>query len=77
MSQNHYLFTPRDLTRWCLGLMRYDLRSGSEGIALDDVLEVSIVIVDGYVGPELHETYLEYLFVFFLESFNVHELYAE
>ncbi|KAK3929891.1 Cytoplasmic dynein 2 heavy chain 1 [Frankliniella fusca] len=27
MKQNHYLFTPRDLTQWCLGLLRYDLQS--------------------------------------------------
>jgi len=25
---SHYLFTPRDLTRWVLGLLRYDLKGG-------------------------------------------------
>ncbi len=24
-EQSHYLFTPRDLTHWTLGLLRYDL----------------------------------------------------
>ncbi|XP_034239710.1 cytoplasmic dynein 2 heavy chain 1 [Thrips palmi] len=26
MQQNHYSFTPRDLTHWCMGLLRYDLQ---------------------------------------------------
>ena len=25
---SHYLFTPRDLTHWVLGLLRYDLAAG-------------------------------------------------
>ena len=28
---SHYVFTPRDLTSWVLGLMRYPLSSSSEG----------------------------------------------
>jgi dynein heavy chain 2 len=31
-EHRHYLFSPRHLTQWCVGLMRYDL-------AHDDVLE--------------------------------------
>jgi len=26
-THSHYLFTPRDLTRWCLSLLRYDFSS--------------------------------------------------
>ena len=29
---SHYLFTPRDLTHWVLGLLRYDLAAGSNDI---------------------------------------------
>ncbi|KAG5188873.1 dynein heavy chain, N-terminal region 2-domain-containing protein [Tribonema minus] len=29
-DQRHYLFTPRDLTAWCSGLLRYDLQGGEE-----------------------------------------------
>lgn len=28
-DHSHYLFTPRDLTKWVLGLLRYDLESQS------------------------------------------------
>jgi hypothetical protein len=40
MNHNHYLFTPRDLTRWCLGLFRYNLNADSQ--TADHVLHVSI-----------------------------------
>lgn len=39
VHQNHYLFTPRDLTRWCLGFLRYDLKEDEQSVNL--VLEVS------------------------------------
>lgn len=32
-QQSHYLFTPRDLTQWLLGLLRYDLND-------DNILEI-------------------------------------
>ncbi|XP_068082912.1 cytoplasmic dynein 2 heavy chain 1 [Anabrus simplex] len=40
VQQNHYLFTPRDLTRWCLGLFRYEI--GSQDKGTDCILEVVI-----------------------------------
>ena len=27
---SHYLFTPRDLTRWVLGLLRYDMSESAK-----------------------------------------------
>jgi len=39
VHQNHYLFTPRDLTRWCLGFLRYNLKEDEHSVNL--VLEVS------------------------------------
>lgn len=39
VHQNHYLFTPRDLTRWCLGFLRYNLKEDEHSVDL--VLEVS------------------------------------
>jgi len=41
VHQNHYLFTPRDLTRWCLGFLRYDLKEDEQSVNL--VLEVSVL----------------------------------
>ncbi|CAL8110340.1 unnamed protein product [Orchesella dallaii] len=33
VQQSHYQFTPRDLTKWVLGLMRYDVqKNGEEGM---------------------------------------------
>ena len=29
-DNNHYLFTPRDLTRWCLGMLRYKLEENEK-----------------------------------------------
>ena len=29
-EQRHYLFTPRDLTQWVQGLLRYELDSGAQ-----------------------------------------------
>ncbi|PSN45380.1 Cytoplasmic dynein 2 heavy chain 1 [Blattella germanica] len=40
VQQNHYLFTPRDLTRWCFGLLRYDLKDDDQSTKL--VLEVLV-----------------------------------
>lgn len=36
-DQSHYLFTPRDLTEWCLGLIRYVIGPGenSAGVVLE------------------------------------------
>jgi dynein heavy chain 2 len=36
----HYLFTPRDLTKWVLSLLRYDLASGANENTSDQVLEI-------------------------------------
>ncbi len=36
----HYLFTPRELTRWVMGLLRYDLTGGSSDGSSKHVLEV-------------------------------------
>ena len=36
----HYLFTPRDLTKWVLGLLRYNLKDSKHGKTSDHVLEV-------------------------------------
>jgi len=39
-EHSHYLFTPRDLTRWCLSFLRYDL-SGIKGDSnADSLLEI-------------------------------------
>ncbi len=37
VKQSHYVFTPRDLTRWIIGLMRYSINqfienSGGDGV---------------------------------------------
>lgn len=37
---SHYLFTPRDLTKWCLSLLRYDLTAGSKEGSSDHLLEI-------------------------------------
>lgn len=37
---SHYLFTPRDLTRWVLSLLRYDLAGGQKDTSGDEVLVV-------------------------------------
>lgn len=37
---SHYLFTPRDLTKWCLSLLRYDLNAGAKEGSSDHVLEI-------------------------------------
>ncbi|XP_077984893.1 cytoplasmic dynein 2 heavy chain 1-like [Glandiceps talaboti] len=37
---SHYLFTPRDLTNWVLGLLRYDLNASTSESSSDHVLEV-------------------------------------
>jgi hypothetical protein len=42
VRQNHYIFTPRDLTRWCLGFLRYDLKGDEQSVSL--VLEVSVLV---------------------------------
>ncbi|KAM7436007.1 Cytoplasmic dynein 2 heavy chain 1 [Porites harrisoni] len=37
---SHYLFTPRDLTNWILGLLRYNLDSGSGDSSTQHLLEI-------------------------------------
>lgn len=37
---SHYLFTPRDLTNWILGLLRYNLDSGSRDSSTQHLLEI-------------------------------------
>jgi dynein heavy chain 2 len=37
---SHYLFTPRDLTRWCLSLLRYDFSSIRNDASADSLIEV-------------------------------------
>lgn len=37
---SHYLFTPRDLTRWCLSFLRYDLLSIKNDATPDNLLEI-------------------------------------
>ena len=36
----HYLFTPRDLTKWVMSLLRYDLASAKNENSSDHVLEI-------------------------------------
>ena len=36
----HYLFTPRDLTKWVMSLLRYDLASAKNDSTSDHVLEI-------------------------------------
>lgn len=53
----HYLFTPRDLTRWATGLMRYDLSSSQSDNTADRVMEIVIyeaqrLFRDRLVGQE-------------------------
>lgn len=44
---NHYLFTPRDMTRWCLGLLRYDLLPSDTSVVpvLKVCLQITLVNV--------------------------------
>ena len=37
---SHYLFTPRDLTRWVLSFLRYDLTAGAKENTSDHLLEI-------------------------------------
>ncbi|OWF37256.1 Cytoplasmic dynein 2 heavy chain 1 [Mizuhopecten yessoensis] len=37
---SHYLFTPRDLTKWCLNFLRYDLAAGAKEGSSDHVLHI-------------------------------------
>ncbi|XP_074620352.1 cytoplasmic dynein 2 heavy chain 1-like [Acropora palmata] len=39
-DHSHYLFTPRDLTNWILGLLRYNLDSGSGDSSTQHLLEI-------------------------------------
>ena len=37
---SHYLFTPRDLTSWVRGLLRYDFKGGKNEASSEPLLEV-------------------------------------
>ena len=37
---SHYLFTPRDLTRWVLAFLRHDLANAQNEAVADHVLEI-------------------------------------
>lgn len=37
---SHYLFTPRDLTKWAMSLLRYDLTAGAKEHTSETVLEI-------------------------------------
>ena len=37
---SHYLFTPRDLTKWAMSLLRYDLTAGAREHTSETVLEI-------------------------------------
>ncbi|CAF3536266.1 unnamed protein product [Rotaria sordida] len=39
-THSHYLFTPRDLTRWCLSLLRYDFSSIKNDATAENLLEI-------------------------------------
>lgn len=39
-DHSHYLFTPRDLTRWCLSLLRYDFSSAKNDATAENLLEI-------------------------------------
>jgi dynein heavy chain 2 len=39
-AHSHYLFTPRDLTRWCLSLLRYDFSSIRNDATAENLLEI-------------------------------------
>jgi dynein heavy chain 2 len=39
-EHSHYLFTPRDLTRWCLSLLRYDFSTLRNDSATESLLEI-------------------------------------
>lgn len=39
-THSHYLFTPRDLTRWCLSLLRYDFSSAKNDATAENLLEM-------------------------------------
>lgn len=57
----HYIFTPRDLTEWILGLLRYDLSDSKHGSA-DSLLAVwayqaKRLIADRLVGREAQDRF--------------------
>jgi len=54
---SHYLFTPRDLTRWVVGLLRYNLAGGQRDSTADTVLtiwayEANRLFCDRLVGED-------------------------
>ncbi len=36
----HYLFTPRELTNWCLSLLRYNLSDFKDNTSVEPLLEI-------------------------------------
>ncbi|CAF1020652.1 unnamed protein product, partial [Adineta ricciae] len=59
---SHYLFTPRDLTRWCLSLLRYDLSSTKNDATAENLLEIWLyeacrLFKDRLVGNDAQEKF--------------------
>ena len=59
---SHYLFTPRDLTRWCLSLLRYDLSSTKNDATAENLLEIWVyeacrLFKDRLVGNDAQEKF--------------------
>ncbi|CAF3644553.1 unnamed protein product [Adineta steineri] len=59
---SHYLFTPRDLTRWCLSLLRYDLSAIKNDATPENLLEIWIyeacrLFKDRLVGNDAQEKF--------------------
>jgi dynein cytoplasmic 2 heavy chain len=59
---SHYLFTPRDLTRWCLSLLRYDLSSIKNDATAENLLEIwtyeaSRLFKDRLVGNDAQDKF--------------------
>jgi dynein heavy chain 2 len=38
--QGHYVYTPRELTQWCLSLLRYNLNDLKDNSSVDGLLEI-------------------------------------
>ena len=60
---SHYIFTPKDLTRWTLGLLRYNLHGGA---SQPDILQVweneaKRIFIDKLAGAESVEKMNRYL----------------
>jgi len=61
-DQSHYLFTPRDLTQWVIGLLQYKFNSERKSSSIEEVLEVwsyeaKRLFQDRLVGEKAQETF--------------------